>query len=143
MCVDADGLSAKGIAKKDVGGFSPDARKSKEIFQAVGHLATKALDDFVAAIVDRARLVAEKIDLPDLFLELLYGSSGIVFGGFIFFKEFHGYLVHKIVARLGGQDQSDEKFERVGEVEIEFSVGMDLFEPAYDSFDAISLTNGF
>ena len=143
MCVDADGLSAEGVAKEDVSGFSPDARKSEEIFQAVGHLPTKALDDFVAAIVNRARLVAEKIDLPDLFLELLHRSSGIVFGGFILFKEFDGYLVHKIVARLGGQDQSDEKFERVGEVEIEFSVGMDLFESVYDPFDTISLTNGF
>lgn len=62
-------------------------------------------------------------------MKLLHRRSGVVFCGSILLEEFDGYLVHEIVPRLGRQDQSDEKFERIGEIKIEFSVGMDFLEP--------------
>src|ERR1700756_2967132 len=104
MCIDADGLLAKGVAQNNIGGFSADARKAKEIFQPLGYSAIKALDDFGAAVVNGARLVAVEVDLAQLFLQLLQRYSRIVFGRSIFFKQIDGDLVYQIVPRLGGQN---------------------------------------
>ena len=143
MGIDADGLLTEGVAQDNVSGFSPDAGEAQEIFEPVGHLAAEALDDFSAALLDGAGFDAVEVDLADLFLELLQRYSRKVSRRFIFFKQLDGDLVYEIVPRLGRQDQSDEKFERIAEVEIEFGVGMDLFEPANDLFDELCFARGF
>lgn len=138
--IDADSLLAKGVTKNNVGGFPADARETQEIVQVIGHLSTKTLNQLIAAVVDRARFVAVKVDPTKFFLQLLNGRSSVVFGGSIFLKEIDGDLIHKVVPRLRRQDQSNEQFKRIAEVEVEFGVGVDLLEPSDDLFNPVFFT---
>ena len=98
--IDADCLLSKDVTKNNVGGFSADAGETQEIFEPIGHLAPETRHEFIAAVVNRARFVAIKVNLPEFLLQLLYRCSGVVFGGSIFLKQLDGDLIDKIVPRL-------------------------------------------
>ena len=53
MGINADGVSAEGVAKNDVGGFSADARQREQFVQLIGNFAAEAFDDLVAASLNR------------------------------------------------------------------------------------------
>ena len=127
--VDADRLPAEGVAEDDVGGFAPDAGERDKVVQVIGHFAAEARDDFAAAVVNRPGLVAVEVDLTDLLFERRKWRAGVVFRRSISFKQRNGNLIDEIVASLRREDQSDQQFKRIGEIEIELGVGMDFLEP--------------
>lgn len=52
-------------------------------------------------------------------------------------------LVDQIVARLSREYQSDEKLQRIIEIESEFGIRMGLFQPSDDFFPPEFLPGGF
>ena len=135
MGIDADGLSAEGVAKKDVGGFSSDAGKGQEIVQLSRHLALKAADEFRAAVLDSPALDTIEVNPADIRAELLRRSRGIVFGMPILSKERGRNLIDEIVSGLSGHDEGNQEFQRVGKVEIELGVRVGAVELADDFLD--------
>ena len=134
MGIDADGLSAEGVAKKDVGGFSSDAGKGQEIVQLSRHLALKAADEFRAAVLDSPALDTIEVNPADIRAELLRRSGGIVFGMPILGKECGRNLIDEIVSGLSGQDEGNQEFQGVGKVEIELGVRVGAIELGGDFF---------
>jgi len=134
VSVDADRLPAEGVAENDVGSFAPHAGKRHKIVQPIRHFAPVACDDFATAVVNRLGLVAVEIDFMNLFLEYRKRNAGVVFGRSIIFKQRDGNLIDEVVASLRREDQRDQQFKRIGEIEIEFGVGMDFVEPVKNLF---------
>ena len=134
--IDADGLFAEGVAKNNIRGLSPDAGEADEILQVVGHVAAEALNELLAAIVNRFAFVTIEIDLADLPLEAGQRRVCIISRRAIGFEQFHCYLVDQIVPGLGSEDQGDQELQWIGEVEIELGVGMNFFQTANDLFDS-------
>jgi len=102
--VDADGLLPESVAENDVGCFSSHAGEGKKVVQFVGDFALEALDDFAAAVVNRASLIPVKIDLADLLFQFRHRRAGIVFRRSVFFEKVGRHSVDEIVPGLGCQD---------------------------------------
>ena len=130
--VDADRLPAEGVAENHVGGFAPNPGERHKIVQPIRHFALVACDNFAAAVVNRLGLVAVEIDFANLFLEYRNRSAGVVFRRSIFFEQLDRHLIDEVIASLRRQDQRDQQFKRIGEIEIEFGVGMDCLKPVDD-----------
>jgi len=102
--VHSDCLLAKSVAKHDVGGFSADTRETKKVIERVGNFTVEALDDFVAAVVNRARFISIEIYLADLFFQLRQRRTSIVFRCSVFFKKLGCHSIDQIIPGLGCQD---------------------------------------
>ena len=122
--VDSDRLPAESIAEQNVGGLPPHARQGQEIVEPVWNSTFEARDDRRAAALDQFCLVAVKIDFPDIVLQLPFRRPRVVARATILLKETPRDLIDKIIPRLGRENQSNQEFQRIGELEIEFRVGM-------------------
>jgi hypothetical protein len=130
MRVHTDGRLVKCVSKNDVGGFASNAGQFEQRVEVVGHFAGMFLDQLPAGGLDRFGFVAVEIDTLEFFL----GDVGPIGGGPVFWKNRGGDRVDEVVAGLGGEDEGDEEFERVGKVEREFGVGVRFFERGDDFF---------
>jgi hypothetical protein len=133
--VDTDGLLAEGVAENDIRRLPPHAWQGNKIVEIVRDLAAEALDQFFTAVVNRFGFVTIKVDLADLLYQPCRPRSGVIGRVSIGLEQVDGDFVDQIVARLSGQDQSDQQFEGIGKVESEPGVGMDFLESCEDFFD--------
>ncbi len=134
MSIDADGLLAKGVAENDVSGLTAHARQREEIFDIVRDLAAEARDERFAAVVNRFRFGAIKVNFPDLDLQFRRCSAGVIAGRTVRLEKFRRDLVDQIVARLSCEDERDQELQWVLVIEIELGVGIGFLQPL-DDFD--------
>ena len=135
MGVDADGLLPESVAEDDIGCLSSHAGKRQQIVQLVRDFAFEALDDFAAAVVNRLGFVAVEIDFVDFTFQRRHLCLGIVCRGSVFLEKIDGHPVNEIVPGLGRQDQGDEQFQGISEVQVELGVRMSLFQALDDLLD--------
>ena len=135
MGVDADGLLPESVAEDDIGCLSSHAGKREQILQLVRDFAFEALDDFAAAVVNRLGFVAVEIDFVDFTCQGRHRGLGIVSRRSVFLKKIDGYAVDEIVPRLRRQDQGDEQFQGISEIQVELGVRMSLFQALDDHLD--------
>ncbi len=102
----------------------------------------KACDDLLAAVLDRAGLVAVKIDFTNLYFELRRCHLSVVFGASVCIKQPLRDLIDEIISSLCGKNERHQQFERVGEVQVELGVGMDPFQSVKDLFDRVPVSGG-
>ena len=102
--VHSDCLLAKSVAKHDVGGFSADTRETKKVIECVGNFTGEALDDFVAAVVNRARFISIEVYLADLSFQLRQRRTSIVFRGSVSFEKITRHSIDEIIPGLRCQN---------------------------------------
>jgi hypothetical protein len=97
-------LLPEDITEQDVSGFSADAGESKKVVEFAGNFTVEALDDFVAAVVNRPRLISIEIYLADLFFQLRERRTSIVIRCPVFFEKIDCHSIDQIIPGLRRQD---------------------------------------
>ena len=100
-----------------------------------GNLAIETINQVLTAIVDRSGFGAVEINFADLHFEARQRCVRVIGGAAVDPKEIGGNLVHQIIARLCGENQCDEQFERIFVIEIELRIGMRFLEARQNLFE--------
>ena len=90
------------------------------------HLAAEPLAHRLGHADDRGGLRAEEPGRHDDRFHLGAIGARVVGGGRVLGEQHRGDHVHPLVGALGGQDRRDQQLERVGEVELDVRVGIQL-----------------
>ena len=122
MRVHNDAGLVKALAQNQVGGFTPHAWQTGQLFHSLGNHAPEAFDQMAAAGLDRAGFVAVEAGGPHDFFDFFrkrLGQGGRVGPAL---KKPGSHLVDAFVGALGRENGGDHQLERA--TMIQFDLGL-------------------
>ena len=128
MGVDGDGGTVERDGRDDVRRLAADARELQELVIVLRDFATVLLAERHACRHDVLRLVAEQAAVADLIFECgqTHGDDGRGRRGLL--EQARRRDVHALVRALRREDDGDEQFERIVELERGLRASVDLAE---------------